>query len=147
MRLERVEELCLEFLRHTLNPLAPVALLYEKCVADPQVGDTLTQEALLQFLRDHADVMVVDGLKEDDPMLCLAVASQAIETGPRAILKTRIPTRTEMADIMRQQIDDMRQQLRAALEKATRHNDLQTIAEIKELLARTDMLEEYVEKL
>ena len=144
MRLERVEEICLDCLRQTMNPLTPVVLLYEKCIADPQIGDALTQDALMQFLRGHADIMVVDGLEEDDPMLGLAVASQTIETGPRAILKTRIPTRAEMADMMRQQIDDMREQLHNALEKATHHNDLQTIAEIKELLARTDTLEGYV---
>lgn len=145
MRLEHVEEICLNFLRQTMNPLTQVELLYNMCVADPQVGDSLTRDALIQFLRGHADLLVVDGVGTDDLVDRSGLEDAGISTGPCVILKSRVPTRAEMVDMVRQQIADMRRHLYDALNAAKQHCDAKAIAEIESVLERTETIEERIE--
>lgn len=138
MRLERIQEICLEFLRNTSNPLTPVQLLFEQCMNDPGAREALTQNALLEFLRNHQDVMVVEA-HEDTPWVGASdFNGVGLDMGPRAILKARIPSRKELANILHEQVEEMRDHLRDALKAAQRAGDEKAVRELEAALERAD---------
>ncbi len=105
MNLERVEERCLKYLGQATDPLVPVGKLLEYCMReDPQSG--LTGRVLLDFLRNHELVRVVDGPEMPEPD-CLA-------TEPRAILAARLPDREELRRMLERQLDLLLGRIKAA---------------------------------
>ncbi len=146
MQIERVEELCLRLLSECENPLMSVRALYEQCVATDGVGEALTEDALLQFLRGHADIMVVEGVDTDAPVDAAAFDMAGIVMGPRAILKNRVPTRDEMKEMFGMQIAAMRENLLNALERAKKNNNDVAIREIEAALEHTDTINERLQE-
>lgn len=138
MGLAQIEQLCLDFLRRTTNPLVPVDTLYEACARQ---GASISREELLSFLRNHADVLVVDGTGEDDPFSPAELQEAGVKLGPRAILKLRLPSRAEMTDMLQQQLQQMRFHLQEALDKARENKDTEAIRDIEAALRRGEELE------
>lgn len=105
-------------------------------------GVDLSKEDLLAFLRNHAEVMVIEGPDESLPVALSEFSEAGVNMGPRIILKERIPSRDEMTDMMRQQLEHMRLHLGYALDKARENNDLDAVREIEAALERSARLEE-----
>lgn len=140
MSIERVETICREFLLQSETPLVSVSQLYQHCIAEESVRDVLTEEALLNFLRGHADVVVVEGVEEDAPVTRNEFDRAGLVMGPRAILKSRMPTRDEMKNMFQMQLEVMRDTLMQALKHAKESQDASRIAEIEQALENTDSI-------
>ena len=147
MSIERVAEVCLEVLRQHESPLVPVSHLYERCVKEAGVGDVLTKEALLEFLRGHADVVVVEGVQEDAPVPRDEFDMAGVAMGPRAIIKSRMPSRGEMKEMFQMQLAVMRDNLMQALQNAKENNDENLITRIEQALENTDAIGERLSDL
>jgi hypothetical protein len=142
MSIERVETICREFLLQSETPLVSVSQLYQHCIAEEAVRDVLTEEALLNFLRGHADVVVVEGVEEDAPVARNEFDRVGLVMGPRAILKSRMPTRDEMKNMFQMQLEVMRDALMQVLKHAKESQDASRIAEIEQALENTDSIGE-----
>ena len=112
--------------------------LYETCARQ---GASISRDELLAFLRNHADVLVVDGAGENDPLSVADLQDAGIHLGPRAILKLRLPSRAEMSDMLQQQLQQMRFHLREALDKARENKDMDAVRDIEAALRRGEELE------
>lgn len=130
--------ICIGFLRRSTNPLVPLDTLHGVCAEN---NLDLTKEALLSFLRNHSDVLVVEGPDESMPVSSMDFNDAGINMGPRIILKERVPSREEMKDMLHQQLEYMRLHLRYALEKARANDDHDAVKEIEAALERGAELE------
>lgn len=139
MNLERVEELCLHYLRQSANPLCPVRSLLDHCKRDPQFAD-LNEKELLVFLRAHALIDVVDGPLDNEPVTSAAFAEAGFDMGPRAILKTRVPSVEDMAVLLDEQIAMMIRVLSEAMQAAAQHADSGNADKIQDALRRSEAL-------
>ncbi len=146
MRIERVEEICLNCLRDAESPLVPVTELYQQCVDTENVGHVLTEEALLQFLRGHADVVVVEGIGEDDSVEAAVFDKIGIVSGAHAMLESRVPTRDEMKEMLEIQLAHMRENLKAALQQAQQNKDKAKADKIEALIENTDAINERLQE-
>lgn len=142
MRIERVEEICLDLLRVSENPLMPVNTLFQKCDEQERISGALTESAFLDFLRNHADIVVVEGVGEDEPVPREEFDTAGLVMGPRAILKSRMPTQSEIKVIFQQQLEQMRTNLLQALKLAKESKDAKAIQEIEAALENADSLRE-----
>lgn len=147
MQIGRLEEVCLELLRDAENPLVPVGALYQHCIRDRDIGESLTETALLQFLRDHIDVVVVDGVDMDAPVTAEEFGLAGIDMGPRALLKSRMPTREELKKMFRMQLAQMRETLLDALARAKERGEKDRMAEIEIAIENTDAIDERFQAL
>lgn len=147
MSIERVAEVCLDVLRQQENPLVPVSYLFQHCVQEASVSSVLTEASLLEFLRSHADVVVVEGVTEEAPVPSDEFDLAGIAMGPRAILKSRMPTREEMKDMFQMQLAVMRDNLMQALQNAKENNDEVLINKIEATLENTDAIGERLSDL
>ncbi len=147
MRIERVEEICLDFLRQAENPLVPLKELYEHCIATEDVGSVLTEEGLLQFLRAHGEVTVVEGVSDDMPVTPKTFETAGIVMGPRAILKKRLPSRHEIKQMFEMQVAQMRTRLLEALEHAKKEKDPKAIEELEAAIENADTINERLQEL
>ncbi|HOC68142.1 MAG TPA: hypothetical protein PLL36_14450 [Candidatus Hydrogenedentes bacterium] len=138
MRLEEVEEICLSFLRHTTNPMVSIETL---CAACGKKKVAISPEELAGFLRHHTEVVIVDGVDATAPVSPSEFSGAGIDMGTRAILKSRIPTRREMTELMQQQLEHMRFHLQDALIKARKHQDHDAMEEIEAALKKNRQLE------
>ncbi len=139
MILERVEERCLEYLAQTTNPLVSVGVLLEVCQRD-EGGRDLDLPVLLDFLRAHAEIDVLDGPTEEERVSPGAFSQAGIEMGPRAILKTRIPAPRDMLGMLAAQIQTMKDVLGKALANTEGEADART-EKLREALLRAEALE------
>ena len=139
MYLERVEELCLRYLGQAVNPLVPVAKLHAYLVRE-DAENAPSPAALLDFLRRHADIIVLDGPGDDAPVTEAGFAEAGFMMGPRAMIKTRVPSREQMRAMMIEQVDEMREKLRDALEDAWKHGDGALVARAEEAARRAEAL-------
>ena len=143
MNLERVEELCLRYLGQAVNPLVPVAKLHAYLVReDAEQAPTLAR--LLEFLRHHAEIIVFDGPGEDEPVGTEDFAAAGFMMGPRAMVKTRIPSRVQMLAMIFEQIDEMREKLDGALEDARKSKDAELAAQIEDAIRRSETIREKI---
>jgi len=114
MNLERVEELCLNYLRQAENPLVGMEALLAHCRRDPKCAK-LGMEDLVPFLRAHVQVELMDAVPVEDPAELEVMRAAGFEPGPRAVLKSRIPTSRELSRLMLGQLEEMERQLNSAL--------------------------------
>jgi len=147
MSIERVAEVCLDILRQHETPLVPVGYLFQQCVNEASVGNALTEESLLEFLRGHAEVMVVEGIAEDAPVPRDEFDAAGFVMGPRAMLKSRMPTRKEMKDMFHKQLVVMRDNLMQALQNAKENNDNVLVGKIEQALENADSIGERLSDL
>ena len=139
MNLEHVEELCLQYLRQSVNPLTPLRTLLEHCKRDPQCAG-LSEKDLLSFLHAHALIDVVDGPLDTDPVTAAAFVEAGFDMGPRAILKTRVPSVEDMAALLDEQIAAMTRVLSEALSAAGKQGDAANAGKIQDALRRSEAL-------
>jgi hypothetical protein len=141
MNLEDVEERCINYLRQAANPLVSVHTLLEYCRREPSCAE-LSEQELIDFLRPHELVRVVDPPPPEDPVQLGVYAESGLDMGPRAILKARMPSPREAATIMDSQLDNMLSALGKALEEADRAQQTEMAARIRETIQRTELLRE-----
>ncbi len=146
MNLERVEELCLRYLGQAVNPLVPVVKLHAYLERE-DADQAPSMQRLLDFLRPHAEIVVLDGPGEDDPVGTEGFAAAGIMMGPRAMVKTRVPSRAQMLAMMFEQIDEMRDKLDAALEEANQSQNTKWAAQVAEAIIRSEQLREKIQQM
>ena len=146
MNLESIEEKCLSYLRQAPNPLVPVDTLLEFCRRDPECGKLERQE-LLDFLRPHELLNVIDGPDAGEEIDQETFGAAGIEMGPRVILKTRVPTKDQMTDIIAAQMKNMTEMLVEALHLARKAKDEAHIQELEAALLKSEALREKMNKL
>jgi hypothetical protein len=128
--LEAVELRCLTYLRQAAQPMVPVEKLYRHCVReiDPM---PLDREGLLEFLRNHGGISVVDGIGGNAAVPPAWFAEAGIDMGPRAAVNERLPSRPEMIRMMAAQVNDLKQAL-AKAEAGAGPEKLETIAAVRQ---------------
>ena len=146
MNLEKVEEKCLHYLAQASNPLVPVDTLLEFCRRDPECGE-LTRQALLEFLRPHEQVQVMEGPDVGEVVDQAMFSAAGINMGQRAILKTRVPAREEIAEMLYEQLKDMTDVLVESLNMAQKSGDTHRISQLEEALKKSEALRVKMNKL
>jgi len=145
MNLERIEELCLRYLGQAVNPLVPVAKLHAYLVRE-EAEQAPSLQGLLHFLRHHAEILVLEGPGGEDPVDAAQFAEAGIMMGPRALVKTRVPSRRQMLAMMFEQIAEMREKLDEALQDARQNRDTDRAIQVHEAIQRAEMLRHKVEQ-
>jgi len=146
MNLEKIEERCLSYLRQASNPLVPARTLLEFCQRDPECGK-LEFKGLVDFLRPHELIQVVDGPNDDESVDVETFEAAGIIMGPRVILKSRIPTRDQMTDMLSSQVQNMTSVLVEALELAKQKGDAAHIAELEAALEKSEVIRQKMNSL
>lgn len=146
MNLETIEEKCLSYLRQAPNPLVPVDTLLEFCRRDPECAN-LERQDLLDFLRPHELVKVVDGPEAGEEIDRETFGAAGIDMGPRVILNTRIPTKDQMTDIIAAQMKNMTEMLVEALHLARKAKDEAHVQELEAALQKSEALRQKMNKL
>lgn len=139
MNLERVEELCLNYLGQVTNPVVPVEKLLAYCRRE-QPDLVVDGAAFLHFLRHHGEITVLEGPAGGEPVDADEFAAAGIMMGPRAVLKTRIPAEDNMRRVMERQLEAMRGQLEAALAAARKAGDREKTAQLRAALKKSEEL-------
>lgn len=142
MNLELVEERCLKYLEQVASPMVPLRTLLAHLWQDENCAD-VTEAEILPFLRKHELVHVIES-DDTDPEQAQAMAEAGMSQGPYVILRTRIPTKAEMAGLMQEQLDTMKAALERAMEEAVEAGDNDTQKKIQELLEKS---QEFRDKL
>lgn len=148
MSLEALEELCLDFLKNSANPLVPVTHLYAHCMEASNFAYSLTPQDLLDFLRKHSELQVIEAEEEagveveEDQFL-----EAGILMGTRVILKTRLPDTQDLKASFKLQLLEMKKQLEQMLLRAQGRNKPEEVESIKENLARNQSLLDRFESL
>lgn len=143
MNLELVEQRCLKYLEQASNPLAPLRTLLAHLWKDEELADVSEQD-VLSFLRKHDQVYVIEADADSDPEQAQAMADAGFSQGPYIILRTRIPTKSEMALLIQGQLEKMVGALEKALDEAINSGDGESQRRIHELLEKS---QEFREKL
>lgn len=146
MNLEKVEEKCLHYLQQASNPLVPVDTLLEYCRRDPECAKLERQE-LLDFLRPHAQVEVMEGPDMDEAIDPETFQAAGLQMGQRAIIKTRVPSREEMAEMLHEQVKDMTDVLVEALNQARNSKNRERVAQLEAALQKSEALRAKMNKL
>lgn len=146
MNLERIETLCLNFLKQAPNPLVPIGALLEFCSRDDEAGE-ISRDELLRFLRSHAEVQVMDGPEEGDPVGTDTFASAGFDMGTRAILNERIPTPAEMHRMLAEQAREMISVLEKSSKAAREAGDTGREAQIAQALERAQSMLKRIDAL
>ncbi len=141
MQLEQLEDRCLKYLGATANPIVPLGALLDHCRRDAAFAD-LSEKQLLDFLRPHPLVQVVDAPDMPGEFQADMLSAAGIETGPRIILKMRIPGAHEMMQTMDQHLQNLIEVLTVALAKAGKGMEERRIAELRAALDRAQSLRE-----
>ena len=139
MNLEQIEEKCLNYLRQTSNPLVPVDTLLEFCKRDSD-ADKLGRKDLLTFLRAHEQIQIMDGPAAGDVIDQDDFAAVGLSMGQRAILKSRVPTKEELAEMLFEQLKDMTEVLVEALKQAKKTKDNSRVSQLEAALKKSEVL-------
>ncbi len=147
MKLERVEELCLNYLTQNSVALVPVNAMLEHCRRDPECAQ-LSLDELLDFLRHHELVHVVERPALDSDEEQELISDTGFDLGPRAILHSRMPSREEIAAAMQENLERMSTALASALREAERaEEDPATLRQIKEAIEKASALRGKIEEM
>jgi len=143
MNLELVEQGCLKYLEQASSPLVPLRVLLAHLWKDEQFGG-VSEHDLLSFLRRHEQVHIIEADAEVDPEQAEAMAEAGFSQGPYVILRTRVPSKSEMAGLICEQLEKMVEALDRASAEAVATGDAGAQRRIQELLERS---REFREKL
>lgn len=143
LSIERIEQRCLSYLRQVKNPLVPIKNLLDYCQRD-EACKSVEEAPLLQFLRNHGDIEVLDGPLPGEELGTELLGQAGIEMGIRVILKDRIPSRREMEVLLVSQVHTMQQELARALSDAIDAGNEERIPRLREALQRADAMRERV---
>ena len=146
MNLEKIEEKCLHYLGQASNPLVPVDTLLAFCQRDPECG-RLERQELLDFLRPHAAIQVLEGLEMGAAIDPETFQAAGINLGQRAILRSRVPAREEISEMLFEQLKDMTDVLVESLNQAKKTRDAARVAELEAALQKSEALRAKMNKL
>jgi len=139
MNLEKIEEKCLHYLAQASNPLVPIDTLLAYCQRDPDCGK-LDRQELLDFLRPHAQFQVMEGLEMGSAIDPETFKAAGIHMGQRAILKSRVPSKDEITEMLFGQLKDMTDVLVASLNQAKAAKDEERVEQLEEALKKSEAL-------
>ena len=126
MNLEYLEEQCVKYLAQTTNPLVALDTLFAYLMRDPKCT-AIDKKELYAFLREHDLFHIMDDFSQSDDETAAQLEEMNISTGPRVILRTRIPPRAELTGLIERQLLAMTEQTDkpcgAADDIARRHLD------------------------
>lgn len=145
-RLESIESLCLTYLRRSREPVVAVSTLFDHCTRELKTMP-LSPSAFLEFLRQHGEITVVEGLAGDAPLQKDLFDAAGLDLGPRAMANDRVPTRVEMVQMMAGQLRDMLKALEKVREKAEQAGDTARLAAIDTTAERALKLHESIKYL
>ena len=143
MGMETIEERCLTYLSQVSSPLVPFGSLLGYVQRDEE-SEAITGQDLLSFLRFHELIHVVDAPQTGGE---IGGAPSELALEPFVILKSRIPNPREMALGLREQLDQMRATLQAALDEARNAGDLARVTGLEHALNRAEELDERFSRL
>jgi hypothetical protein len=144
MNLEKLEERILNYLQQAEPPLVPLHTLHEFCQREKDCGE-LGERELYHFLARHERIHVIGGPGPDAQLEVAVLANAGIETGPSAILDTRIPAPREMMAMLAGQLQAIRDVLEKALAESGSLPEHQQ--QLQEALARTDEIYEKMKRM
>lgn len=135
MELERIEQECLRLLGESSQPLVPLdRLMAELRRTFPDAN--LPEELLLQFLRSHQDVVVLEGLGNLGPVTEQDFAEVGYYMGPRLVLRSRVPGPRELGAHLLEQMNTLETLLARSLDAARQNQDRKRAETVEELLIR-----------
>lgn len=142
MSLETIEQKCLNYLKQVTNPLVDVQVLHRHVTQDVE-GGGLSYADLLDFLRHHELFKVMEpiGMAVDSDTEQL-LGEAGLPATPQVILCTRIPTQGELAQAIRDQLDQMKSALVSAMREASERGDDARQDAVRRALEKMQMLEE-----
>lgn len=146
MSLEKIEEKCLHYLGEASNPLVPIETLRQFCQRDPECGKISRQE-LLDFLRPHALVTIMDGPSMDAVVTPADFQSAGINMGQRAILNSRAPSNEEMTEMLFEQLKDLTDVLVESLDKAKKAKQSTRAEQLEAALHKAEGLRQKMTKM
>jgi hypothetical protein len=142
MNLELVEQLCFLILTESENPLVPIDVLLAHLREEPAC-EAITNQELLQFLRDHTMFKVVE------PLAIPATAAMAdqfteagVSTTPRVILASRVPTPPALLAQMYEELTVLANALNSALADSERRGAPKEVEQAQSLLLRVEAFRE-----
>lgn len=138
--LETIEERTLAYLAQVGNPLVRLSTLREYLLRDEEATVSLSDDVLLDFIEKHDALRLIWPIRNED----LEGAGDPQLDEPCVILKTRKPTREQLAVMMVEQLDAMGESLAAALREARGSQDRPREQEIQSALQRTARLKQRV---
>ncbi len=140
MNLEAIEQKCVAYLKQVSKPLVPVENLMRHLREDEDCAG-FTERELIEFLRVHELFKVIEPPRgQEDPEVIQALAEFGIPVGPRVILSTRVPTKSEIAAMIQQELGDMTDALTGAMAEAREMGDTEAEDQVLDALARTEKL-------
>lgn len=142
MTLEELETACIQVLAQSANPLVPVARVLAR-VREEDPGGAPPDRNILEFLATHDRVKVV-GAEDLEGGQAEVLALLGGSEGPWAVLRDRIPSQQEMLALMAQQLEQLEEALKTALDHAKSEGDLGKFREIKGALERAERLRQRV---
>jgi hypothetical protein len=122
MNLEVIEEKVLIYLKQTSNPLVKVDLLHQHLLEEIE-QDQISLKDLVNFLENHELFRLIQPLPIDDPNMNSIFESSGFINTPCVILDTRVPTPTQTATLMLEQLDQLLTALNKALQEATQSGE------------------------
>lgn len=126
MNLEAIEQRVLAYLEQSSNPLVRIEVLHAH-LADHQLADHLSLSQLKDFLSRHESVRVLE-----PPSQPFEQNAEGEPAGSYAIAKDRVPTQSQLVQMMRDQLDILLDALRVAREDALARGDATRLSMIDE---------------
>jgi len=142
VNLEAVERRCLRYLEEAANPLVPISELVVYCRREADCA-RLTDRDLLDFLRGHEQVRILDPPEDED-------AEDARDAGSletQVMLKKRMPTPQEISGLMTAQMDRICEALQVALRQAEATKDDTIASQVSATLERARLLQQKIHRL
>lgn len=144
MSLEVIEELCIRRLTSAKNPLMSLDSLYRRVMEDLEPELRLGEAEFRDFVANHEQMALVEGMTGLPSAEVEEWAEAGMANGPRVILKSRIPSPTQLRDMMIGQLDTMLEALGKALQEAESQGDQNAHDSVLELLARTQQMRQKI---
>ena len=135
MNLEHIEQRCLGYLKQSKNPLVPFDTLLAHCRQDDDCAG-ISEKILMDFLRKHDEVRVLDGPGQDAPIAEDTFAAAGLIMGTRIIHRDRVPTTSELATLVKEHIAGMITALDAAIADKSLAKDPKRKADLEDALQR-----------
>ncbi|HOJ67874.1 MAG TPA: hypothetical protein PK379_01775 [Candidatus Hydrogenedentes bacterium] len=135
MQLEQIESECLRLLGASPQPLVPLhGLMLELRKAFPNAD--LREDLILQFLRSHQDVVVLEGLGNLGPVTEQDFAEAGYYMGPRVVLRSRVPGPRDLSAHLLEQMNVLETLLAKALDAAREQKAPKRIEAVEQAMIR-----------
>lgn len=140
MNLEAIEQQALNYLAQVSNPLVRIEVLYAH-LRDHGLAEGLDMAGLKDFLAKHDLIRVMEpALPVEDLEGIGAAEAPGVPSGAYAILATRVPSDQQLAAMMVEQLDAMREALQAAKTEALDRADVARMSALDAALNRVHAL-------